>query len=151
MPTSDSASRKVCPSREPTRTLSDIADLRLEVRAMTRKARRLAVAKGNGEKVGIRKALQDLFEEWLARSSDHALLICMASAVEFGVPVRAHAERCRSWVVRHESQALRALYWTALHRSRANHRTVTRFPEVRARCACHLTPSFTKRARDAST
>lgn len=130
MPTSEPGSVSMTPRSRQARTLSEMSELRLEVRAMSRRAHRIALSRSSEGNADYRSALRDLFEAWLNEATDHALVICLASAAEFGVPVHGHADRCRSWIARQCSSAVRALYWAAANRLRAHCRVWTTVPKL---------------------
>lgn len=133
MPICESASMNCLPRGKQARTLADMSELRFEVRVMSRRAHRIVLAGSPAGKVDHRRALRALFERWLAESNGHALVICLASAVECGIPVHKHAERCGAWVAHQGSNAVRALYWAAAHRLRAQSRAWTALPTLHSR------------------
>ncbi|MEM5432125.1 hypothetical protein [Cupriavidus oxalaticus] len=111
---------RAAPVREeaPPRLLPAMSELRREVRALSRRAHRIALARACGGEDDYRRQLCALFEQWLDDGAPQVQVVCFASAAEFGLPMARHAERCRQAVMRDGSLALRALYWAALHRTR---------------------------------
>lgn len=111
----------------PARLLPAMSELRREVRALSRRAHRIALARASGED-DYRRQLHALFEQWVDEGAPQVQVVCFASAAEFGLPMPRHAERCCQAVMRDGSPALRALYWAALHRTR--HRVGVTAPMV---------------------
>lgn len=111
---------RATPVREetPARLLPAMSELRREVRALSRRAHRIALARASGGEDDYRRQLSALFEQWVDDGAPQVQVVCFASAAEFGLPMARHAERCRQAVMRDGSPALRALYWAALHRTR---------------------------------
>ncbi|CAG2146628.1 hypothetical protein LMG31506_03418 [Cupriavidus yeoncheonensis] len=111
---------RAAPEQEeaPARLLPALSELRREVRALSRHAHRVALARAAGGVDDYRRQLCALFEQWVDEGAPQVQVVCFASAAEFGLPMPRHAERCRQAVMRDGSPALRALYWAALHRTR---------------------------------
>ncbi|RDK10152.1 hypothetical protein [Cupriavidus lacunae] len=105
-------------TRQAARLLPVLSELRQEVRSLSRHAHRLALAQAGGDDA-CRNQLAQLFERWIEDGSPRAQVICFASAAEFGLPLHRHAERCRAAAMCDGSDAVRALYWAALHRTRS--------------------------------
>jgi hypothetical protein len=101
------------------RLLPVLTELRQEVRSLSRRAHRLALAQAADDENACRRQLAQLFEGWIEAGSPRAQVICFASAAEFGLPLHRHAERCRAAAMCDGSDAVRALYWAALHRTRS--------------------------------
>lgn len=95
-----------------------MSELRREVRALSRRAHRMALGRASGGEDDYRLQLCALFEQWMDEGAPQVQVVCFAAATEFGLPMPRHAERCRQAVMRDGSPALRALYWAALHRTR---------------------------------
>lgn len=106
-------------ARPAARLLPVLSELRLEVRSLSRRAHRLALAQAAGDEDACRHQLLQLFERWIEDASPRRQVICFASAAEFGLPLHRQAERCRAAAMCDGSDAVRALYWAALHRTRS--------------------------------
>ncbi|WP_454722193.1 MULTISPECIES: hypothetical protein [Cupriavidus] len=136
-------------------TLAQMSALRLEVREMSRRANRCVLAGGTVAIWDPRHTLLRLFEQWLDAYSGHQLVVCLASAAEFGIPVHRHAERCRAWVEQQSSNAMRALYWAAMHRLRSQSpgggrpsaRRLHAVASVQATAVSRVTPASTAQER----
>lgn len=111
---------RATPTREeaPARLLPVMSELRKEVRAMSRDAHRIALARASGRADDYHRELCALFDSWMETNAPRVQIICFASASEFGLPMHHHAERCRAWAIQHGTDAHRALYWAALYRTR---------------------------------
>ncbi|WP_432259803.1 hypothetical protein [Cupriavidus sp. TMH.W2] len=105
-------------TRQAARLLPVLSELRQEVRSLSRRAHRLALAQADGDDDACRHQLAQLFERWIEDASPRKQVVCFASAAEFGLPLHRQAERCRAAAMRDGSDAVRALYWAALHRTR---------------------------------
>jgi len=102
------------------RLLPVLSELRMEVRALSRHAHRLAqksVREGGNGADGYHRRLSALFDDWLASGDARTRVVAFASAAEFGMDLRKHAEACRQSAMRDGCHAVRALFWTALRRS----------------------------------
>lgn len=132
--------RRACatPVQEETSThiLPAMRDLRKEVRAMSRHAHKIALARASGSAENYRGQLIALFESRMEAEAPIVQLICFASAAEFGLPMHHHAERCRTWAIQHGTSAHRALFWAALYRTRSRVRTVPQMAETPDDNAC---------------
>lgn len=111
---------RAAPEQEeaPARLLPAMSELRREVRALSRRAHRVALARAAGGEDDYHRQLCALFEQWVDEGAPQVQVVCFASAAEFGLSMPRHAERCRLAVMRDGSPALRALYWAAMHRTR---------------------------------
>ncbi|AGW89663.1 hypothetical protein N234_06435 [Ralstonia pickettii DTP0602] len=96
-----------------------LSELRQEVRALSRRAHRMALAHASDSNEAYYSHLSRLFERWIEDGAARVQVICFASAAEFGLPLHRHAERCRASAMCDGSDAVRALYWAALHRTRS--------------------------------
>ena len=105
-------------TRQAARLLPVLSELRQEVRSLSRRAHRLALAQADGDDDACRHQLAQLFERWIEDGTPRAQVVCFASAAEFGLPLHRHAERCRAAAMCDGSDAVRALYWAAMHRTR---------------------------------
>lgn len=107
----------------PARLLPVLSELRQEVRALSRRAHKLALAQAGGAaddgEGAYHACLATLFERWIEDRAGRSQVVCFASAAEFGLPLHRHAERCRAAAMCDGSHAVRALYWAALHRTRS--------------------------------
>lgn len=105
----------------------DLADLRREVRDLTRRAHRLALASDLGD---YEATLAALFDARLGHGDVREHVVCFAAASQFGLDVRQHAERCRQAVDSCGSMAMRTLFLAAARRQRSRWNEVARRLEV---------------------
>lgn len=94
----------------------DLAELRRDVRDVTRRAHRLARAEGGGV---CQTALAAVFETWLGRGDARERVVCFAAAAQAGFDVRRHAECCRQVADGCGSTAIRTLFLAASRRQRS--------------------------------
>jgi hypothetical protein len=137
---------RAAPVREeaPVRLLPVMSELRREVRALSRRAHRIALGRASGSEEDYRMQLCALFEQWVDEGAPQVQVVCFASAAEFGLPMARHADLCRQAVMRDGSPALRALYWAALHRTR--HRVGATAPMADDAVEAEAFPSHAERA-----
>lgn len=111
---------RAVPERDdhPARLLPLMTDLRREVRALGRRAHRIALAQASAGQGEYQDRLQAVFGQWIDDGAPHVQVVCFAAASEFDIAMPRHAERCRLAVMRDGSPALRALFWAALYRTR---------------------------------
>lgn len=92
------------------------AHVRRDVRNTTRRALLAARKLAASAPVTDAAALSGLFDAWMAAADGRGRLVCMASAVELGLPVVRYLAPCRQAVADVDDTALRALFWAACRR-----------------------------------
>lgn len=97
--------------------LQALEGLRLEVRAMSRRAlRTLDRVSRDSEIADAWSRVEALYVEWLNRADARTRVICFASAAELGIALPVEIESRDLALFADCDGAVRALYWTAVKR-----------------------------------
>ena len=99
-------------------TTPDAGDLRREVRALTHRAHRMALAQACATEA-YEDRLAALFDTWMATGDGRQRVVCFATAAQFGLDVRRYAESCRQAATCDGGEAVRMLYLAAARRLRS--------------------------------
>lgn len=103
-------------SRRAERLLPILSELRLEVRARSQLAHKLALKRVVRCTQDHDAYLAGLFDCWIEEGDPHTCIVCFASATEFGLALTHRVAHCQAAARESGSEALRALFWAALRR-----------------------------------
>jgi hypothetical protein len=121
--------------------LPSLAELYREVRLMSRRIHRQALAQTQDGKVEYSASVAAVIDDILNQAGAHERVVCFASAAEFGIPMHHLSERCRLAAMHTGSGAMRVLYWTAVLRMRQSQPS----PAPAMPVAMHFKGSVTER------